>query len=444
MPADLETSPFPAPHGWMVIIALALNSSFNAFQCMNFSATQAASAAALNISEPEAAQFYSIYLACCMLFMTPVMWQTERYERGTLMSSVLATTVAAWIRWWALHSMSYQYELCLISQVLIGFGASGISTLPGQISHQRFRPNHWALTTSLMLMANYSGWLFGSFVPSVVVLEGSVQSLTNLFFAQAMYSVFTTTAFFLLYRSLPEDVARILAKDNAKKSNLGGFLAVFKVMASTPQFTFQLLAHGFFGAVGFVIPSAVLFILKDLGTPLVLDRITEIVFIGTGVLGGISLGAYSTDATTYPRTLKICYVLGSASLVLICGVAYSNVLSDFGVSVALVVLMAVAGFATLGFTGVLFEDLARFPNMTSSYVLWIGYEIILAISSVLNLVASNASGFWILAGTCLLTSLAFLTFYRQADDRLTNPTFSKAKSSQVSKPRGVRGTVALL
>ena len=36
--------PFPAPHGWRVVAALALNSSFNAFQCMNFSATQAARA----------------------------------------------------------------------------------------------------------------------------------------------------------------------------------------------------------------------------------------------------------------------------------------------------------------------------------------------------------------------------------------------------------------
>ena len=315
--------------------------------------------------------------------------------------------------------MSYQCALHLISQVLVGVGASGISTLPGQVSHQRFLPNQWALTTSLMLMANYSGWLFGSSLPEVLVVEGSIESLCNLFFAQAMYSVLTTTAFFVLYRPLHEGAAQIVKEENAVKSHLGGFVAVFKVMASTPQFTLQLLTHGLFGAIGFVIPSAVLFILEDLGSDFdVLSRVTNVVFIGTGVLGGVLLGAYSTDAATYPRTLKACYLLGTVSLLLMCGVSYSTIFSDVGASVVMVFLMAVAGFATLGFTGVLFEDLARFPNMTSSYVLWIGYEIILAISSVLNLFSSNASGFWILAGTSSLTCLIFLTCYRQANDCL--------------------------
>lgn len=407
---------FPAPHGWLVLIATALNSSFNAFMCMNFSAAPAASAAALGITEHEAARFYSIYLFSCMLFMTPVMWQTERYERGALLSSVMATTVAAWMRWWALHRMRHQYVLCAISQVLVGFGASAISTLPGQISHQRFAPTQWALTTSLMLMANYTGWLFGSSVPEVVVVEGSVSSLADLFFTQASYSGFTTISFFLLYRPLPERAARIIASENAGKSHLGGFTAVFQMMASTPQFRLQLGTHGLFGAIGFVVPSAILFILQDLGAPPWIGQLTNFVFIGTGVLGGVVLGACSTDATCYPVTLKMCYVLGTAALALMCGIAYTGFLSAATPSIMLLVLlMAVAGFATLGFTGVLFEDLARFPNMTPSYVLWIGYEIILTVSSVLNLFASNASGFWILAGTSMLTCMIFLTCYRQAD-----------------------------
>ena len=417
MAAEGGKSAFPAPHGWRVVAALALNSSFNAFQCMNFSSTQAASAAALGITEHEAARFYSVYLFCCMLFMTPVMWQTERYERATLMSSVLATVAAAWIRWWALHTMSdYRIQLCVVSQMLVGFGACGISTLPGQISHQRFKPSQWALATSLMLMANYSGWLFGSTVPAMIVPKGSVEGLKNLFSGQAAYSVLTTSAFFLLYKPLPEDAALIVEKENAEKSNLGGFLAVFKVMGSTLQFTFQLFSHGCFGAIGFVIPSAILFILEDLGLPEDLGRATNTLFIGTGVVGGVLLGAYSTDASTYPRTLKMCYVLGCVSLLLMCGVAYSDVLSSLGVSVALVCLMAVAGFATLGFTGILFEDLARFPGMTSSYVLWIGYEIMLAISSILNLFCSNENGFWILGGSCLLICLNFLANYKQAEN----------------------------
>ena len=311
--------------------------------------------------------------------------------------------------------MRYQYVLCFISQMLVGFGACAISTLPGQISHQRFKPAQWAFATSLMLMANYSGWLFGSSVPQAVVAKGSVENLKTLFSVQAMYSLVTTTAFFAFYYPLPEKTALIMKKQIAAKSAMGGFVEVFKAMVSTPQFTFQLFAHGCFGAMGFVIPSAIFFILKDLGISSALGRITDIVFIGTGVLGGIGLGAYSTDASTFPRTLKTCYLLGTISLLLMCGVAYTKGLNDLAVYVATTILMAIAGFATLGFTGVLFEDLARFPNMTSSYVLWIGYEIMLAISSILNELCSNGSGLGILAGTCLLNCLAFFAFYRQAE-----------------------------
>ena len=77
--------------------------------------------------------------------------------------------------------MRSPYALCFISQMLVGFGACAITTLPGQISHQRFEPKKWALTTSLMLMANYSGWLFGSFLPQAVLVPGSVESLTKVY-----------------------------------------------------------------------------------------------------------------------------------------------------------------------------------------------------------------------------------------------------------------------
>lgn len=410
-----KASPFPAPHGWAAVLAIALNSSFNAFLCMNFSATQAASAAALGIAEGEVASFYSVYLFCCLLFMTPVMWQTERHESSALGCSVAATAVAAWTRWWALAAESRnKFGLCLLSQALVGFGAAAISTLPGQISHQRFPASQWALATSLMLMANYSGWLFGASVPETAVTEGSAEELSRLFLVQALYSLVAVSAYLLLYRPLAGEAARAVAEENRRKSHCGGFADVLRVMTSTPQFVLQLCSHGCFGAVGFVVPSAALFILDDIGAPQLLVRATGPTFIGAGVLGGVALGYYSTDARTFPRTLRGCYVLGSASLLLMCGATYSGLLDPAARSAALLVLMAAAGFATLGFTGVLFEDLARFPGIPPSYMLWIGYEIMLAFSVVLNMLASNARGFWTLAATGLVAALAFLGLYRQA------------------------------
>ena len=181
--------PRQSTHGWRVVAALSLNSSLNAFMCMSFSAAEVTVAAALGVQQHEVAVFYSAYLFAVMLGLTPVMWLSERYERASLGLSVFATLAAAWLRWWSLHSKSFQYELCMISQALVGLGACAVSTLPGQISHQRFGPDRWALTTSLMLMANYAGWLVGSSVPEEAIVEGSVKSLEDFFFQQCIYSL---------------------------------------------------------------------------------------------------------------------------------------------------------------------------------------------------------------------------------------------------------------
>merc|ERR1712054_697288 len=318
-------------------------------------ATEASSAAAFGITKQQTAEFYSVYLLSCMVFMTPVMWQTERYERGGLQSSVLANVVAAWLRWWALYSKRNQYELCLLSQVLVGFGACAIATLPGQISHQRFPQNRWALTTSLMLMANYTGWLFSASMPVLTVAEGSVESLTDFFFAQCAYSTLVGMSYLVLYQPLTGEAARIVDEANAQKSHTGGFVQVFKAMVAMPQFSLQLITHGILCAVGLVMPSALLFILDELGGPQSAGGVFNCAFIGFGVMSGVFLGAYSSDPAGWPFTLKLCYVLGVAATSGCCIIAYTPILNGFMQFAAILVTMAVGGFATIGFTGIMYE-----------------------------------------------------------------------------------------
>merc|ERR1711957_882758 len=120
--------------------------------------------------------------------MTPSMWLSDRHESISLRTGTVATVAAAWIRWWGLRLQSF--GLCLLSQILVGYGACPVSTCPGKISHQRFRPELRALTTSIMVQANYFGWLLGSSMPPMFVVQGSAESLVSFAYMQCIYSIF--------------------------------------------------------------------------------------------------------------------------------------------------------------------------------------------------------------------------------------------------------------
>jgi len=409
-------------NGWMALSALCLCSSFNAFMCMNFSATEAATISALGISREEVAGLYSYYLVTCMVGMTPSMWLSDRHERVSLSTGLWATTAAAWVRWWGLKSQSY--GLCLLSQLLVGYGACPVSTLPGKMSHQRFRPVLRALTTSFMVQANYAGWLFGSSVPAVFVVEGSAESLVSFAFMQCIYSVFIVVAYLILYRTPP---AAALVEDAANTSHVRGFVQIFVAMWEKPQFSLQLITHGLLGAIGFAAPSAIFFILSDNGCPWFVGPLANVAFIGTGVSAGVCFGYFCTDTKSYSRILKMCYIMCAASLLACAAVVGSGFFDEIGLSVALVILAAVAGFAALGFTGIAFEDLALFPDIPGSYVVWIGYIFILGIAEPLSARSADAQGFKTLGCVASVTCIIFMVAYRQGGVSKSNSSLDLAQ-----------------
>eukprot|EP00927_Polykrikos_kofoidii_P085886 TRINITY_DN9457_c0_g1_i1.p1 TRINITY_DN9457_c0_g1~~TRINITY_DN9457_c0_g1_i1.p1 ORF type:complete len:481 (-),score=43.99 TRINITY_DN9457_c0_g1_i1:102-1460(-) len=373
---------------WSVVAAVCLASSLNAFLCMSFSASEKIVATALGVRDDEVAPFYTAYLLAVMFFLTPVLWQSERWEGGSLVMSVLASTVAAWLRWWALHSNVHPYGLCMISQVLVGFGACAISVVPGQVSHQRFGPQDWPFTTSLMLMANYFGWMCGVVVAQMVLgSDGSVESLVGFFSNHCMYSLVVSISVLILYKPMPEKAAEETRQENGMQGSLSGFLPILRTLRS-PQFSLQLGTHGLLGGIGFFVPSAVCFVFATFDFSDDVLQATEIAFIGTGVAGGVFLGAISAAGISYRHVLKVCYLLGSFSTITICVVAFSDLLDGVWRKIGMVATMAIAGFATLGFTGVAMEDLSRFRGVKSSYVAWITYELILAIGAGLHVFAA--------------------------------------------------------
>eukprot|EP00927_Polykrikos_kofoidii_P085887 TRINITY_DN9457_c0_g1_i2.p1 TRINITY_DN9457_c0_g1~~TRINITY_DN9457_c0_g1_i2.p1 ORF type:complete len:438 (-),score=48.13 TRINITY_DN9457_c0_g1_i2:34-1347(-) len=375
-------------HRWGVVAAVCLASSLSAFCCMSFSSSEKIVATALGVRDDEVAPFYTAYLLAVMFFLAPVLWHSERREGGSLVMSVLASTAAAWLRWWALHSDVYPYVLCMISQVLVGYGACAVSVLPGQISHQRFGPQDWPFTTSLMLMANYFGWMCGAVVPQLVLgTDGSVEMLTDFFFNTCIYSLVVSISVLLLYQPMPEDSAQDLQQENFRQGSLSGFLEILRALRSR-QFSLQLGTHGLLGGIGFFLPSAVCFIFATFEFPEDVLKATEIAFIGSGVAGGVFLGAITAAGIPYRDALKVCYLLGCFSTITVCFVAFSGVVHGVWRHLAMVATMAIAGFATLGFTGVAMEDLSRFQGVKPGYVIWITYELILGVGAVLHVFAA--------------------------------------------------------
>jgi hypothetical protein len=261
-----------------------------------------------------------------------------------------------------------------------------------------------------MVQANYSGWLFGSSAPALVVSEGSVESLVSLAFMQCIYSVFIGVIYLILYRPPP---AAALVEDAANTSHMQGFYQIFRAMWEKPQFTLQLITHGCLGGIGFAAPSAIFFILSDNGCPWFVGPLSNVAFIGTGVSAGVCFGYFCTETKSYARILKVCYVLCAASLLACSAVVHSGFLHGIGLSVALVILAAVAGFASLGFTGIAFEDLALFPDIPASYVIWIGYIFILGIAEPLNTLSADSQGFKSLGCVASVICIIFMFAYRQ-------------------------------
>eukprot|EP00927_Polykrikos_kofoidii_P049543 TRINITY_DN43592_c0_g1_i1.p1 TRINITY_DN43592_c0_g1~~TRINITY_DN43592_c0_g1_i1.p1 ORF type:complete len:518 (+),score=56.26 TRINITY_DN43592_c0_g1_i1:122-1675(+) len=433
---DIEIPEEVPLHGWRVIAAVCLNSSLNAFMCMSFSASEQTVSIALNVEEHEVATFYSAYLLAVVFSLTPIMWLGERHELLSLSLSVVSTVAAALVRWAALRYHIHPYELCMLSQALVGFGACAVSTLPCQISHQRFKPERWPLTTSMMLMANYCGWLFGSTLPQQLVASGSVESLIDFYYKQGIYSLVVVVAFIVLYRPLPERAAE-KAKEHC---SMIGFCQVLKAMYTQPQFSLQLVTHGSFGAVGFVVPSAAWFIFEDLGFSASMSVATDAAFIGTGVAAGVLLGAFCTNVHLSRCYLRMCYLLGALSTIACCIVAYAGILSETWTAVAIVVLMSSAGFATLGFTGIAFEDLASFPGVPSNYVLWIGYMIMLSISTPLNSFAADSWGLVTLAAVASASCFVFIVFTRAPSP--TKYAESEGETNDISDILDVSGIEA--
>lgn len=419
---------------WCVVLVVALNSMLNAFVSMNTSSVEREYARALDTGEDEIAHMYSYFLFTVMFGMTPGMiWATQQ-EGIALGFSVFANVSSTWIRW--LSVCTGNYGLCLLSTVVNASGAWTILSLPAQISYQRFPTNKRTLTTSMMIQANYFGWLLGAFIPPhALVHASSPASLNQLCFVQAVAATPLFCLFFVFYRpvhptdrtiiaelhrdlvqSMPTFEVSVSNSGHAPSHSLsdGGFKQLFKCLVAQPTFAMQVLACGLLGGISFALPSSSVAILEHFGF---LERVSALVnvdFIGTGIVAGLVLGKMCHNPRRYEACLKVVFLCGAICL---CGTAWlarRGLLRHderhwVGFQVFLL-LSAVAGMSSIGFIGVGIQAAALYPA-EPGYVCWAIEIIIQGLGGGLNFWAANKNGFVLLAATAIVATILMYLSY---------------------------------
>jgi len=405
---------------WFTLLAVALLTALNASLCMTFSTVEATSEEVLQTGEKQVANLYSMYLVTVLVGMTPAMYMVDRYEAVMVFLSNAFNLACAWQRWQGITAWNDKYIASSISQLLCGIGAWPIFVLPGQISHRRFPPEEQTLATSLMLQANYFGWLLGSTLPPLVVDDPD--SFRALLFGEAVVASVAAVLIVLFYRpatshgygQMAEEVESSHQGAESSHGGFSGFMEIFQSFKAHPFFGLQVLSHGLLGGVSFATPSALFFILDDLDMPKRAGIASNFAFIFSGVLAGVMLGWWCQSPRLYKQVLKMCY--GFCALALLCcalmvqfGMLYNTPLR-FGV---LILLVAVAGACSLGFLGIGIEAAALYP-VKAAYVCWVVESLVLLFGAVLSSFAAQSSGFWILGGAAVASSLSILFFYGEA------------------------------
>uniref|UniRef100_A0A7S1FJP5 Major facilitator superfamily (MFS) profile domain-containing protein n=1 Tax=Noctiluca scintillans TaxID=2966 RepID=A0A7S1FJP5_NOCSC len=411
---------------WLTVTVVALNSSLNAVLSCNYSVVEEVTQEALHTDDVQISFLYSAFLIIAAVGMTPGMMLAARWEGVALGCSVLLNVGASWLRWIASEQESYR--LSLISTVMCALGTCTMLTLPAQVSQQRFPPDLWTFATSLMVQANYFGWLVGSVVPPQCI--SGVASFKHFMLYQAMVASMVLVAFVLMYRPVLKVSARSQGSE-ASASFLesrerpqaiqteddnhapGGLLNLLGVAMAHPRFALQVGAFGLMGGVSFSQPSAGIFILQDYGFSNQVDVWVNMCFIGTGIVFGIVVGKFCNEPRFFGITLKAMFVVcalctGISAVLAASGFLNSNNIASF---ILICVLSAGTGATSIGFIGIGIEAAALYP-VGGAYACWLVEIIVQVAGGVISQEASNSNGFMVLAVVQGFATIVFLFSFK--------------------------------
>lgn len=459
---------------WLVLLTFCLNSAFNAFVCMNFSAVSSLTAHVLDVGADEVAFLYSGMLLTVSCGMPAGLVLALRCERVGFGLSVVLGVACVWIRW--IGVVRRNYHLCLFSAMISGASAALFITLPAQLSQQRFPPGKWSLTTSLAIQANYLGWMLGcALVPHLVRNSDGIE---RFLLVQACFSLVVLACFLLFYRKAPPQIAlqgvneRMQRSDSflshesnapsladasrnldlnapvansdrgvgARESSLpvdsssvaagagahgggGNFWNFARTLRNYPSFSIEVLAYGLLGGVGFAVPACNDAILEQRGYNANDASWFDIMFIAAGVASGLFLGSCCNDPAKYRQVLLTLFGTCAVALTFLAlqiEASSYRAARDIATVTKVAILQFASGATCIGFVGLGIEAAALYPA-GGTYVCFLVEFLIQVVGAALTQLGSNAGGFVFMAAAAWL---ALLLLVLAGVPRIRTPRFN--------------------
>lgn len=358
-----------------------------------------------------------------MIGMTPGMFIGVKCEGFGLGMSVCFNVAAAWLRWACVVEESY--TLCFLSVIVNAAGAWTILSLPSQISQQRFRKEQWTLTTSIMVQANYFGWLLGAVIPPQFK---TVAALKSMCLWQAILATPVLILMVVCYRRATpsdkvegsemrhEESVETLGEDVAGGHGLGdgSFFKLAVTCLKHPRLFWQVLACGMLGGVSFTQPSAVVEILEAFGIDNSVSVWVNVAFIGVGVISGLTIGKFCTNPKNYGYVLKALFIISSICSVLCAVLAEVGFIKPDSNVVLFVIMFLSAGIGatSLGFIGIAIEATAMYP-VGAGYACWAIEIVVQALGGGLGFVCGGKSGFAKLAAVTVASTILIILSYQE-------------------------------
>lgn len=477
-----EAHAAPSCKQWLVLLAFSLNSALNSFVSVNFAVVSGETGDVLQVDSGAVAWFYTGFLLTVAVGMIPGLWLVTNCEGIGLGFSIFVNVSSTWVRWIGVKSRSY--PLCFASALLNAAGAWVILPLPAQLSQQRFPPAWWALTTSMAIQANYTGWLLGSVLPPQFVKDG--ESMERFMLVQALCSLPVIVSFLLFYRPVQlserlageqsrlnlgesvlsesgeapfDEIDRAESYTRAVRSNSfsnsfsmrpsgsrqagggahgghkGGSVKQFcRTLRRYPRFGMQLLACGMLGGVSFAFPGCDDALLEPHGFKPQTVAMVNAAFLATGIVSGLLLGA-KCDARNYGKVLKTLFVVCACALSALAAIVASGELPDAKPRhlAIVIVLFGLVGMTSLGFIGVGIEATALYPA-GGAFVCFAIEGFVQVFGALLNQIGTNDRGFALLASFAWVAALLQLVGYHQHRGELETP-----RTSSRNVMRGIYG-----
>jgi len=343
--------------------------------------------------------------------------------------SVALTSGAAWLRLSAVRMGSYW--LCMASCFMCGLGASAFLSGPALHARWWMPPASRMLASSVMCQGLSFGWLVGVIVVPLTATDRA--GMERLVWAQAAVGLLNVVQFFVFYRSPPaQGTGTSHEEDHDSMKPCSLFLQ--------PQFWVRLLSLAVLGGVSFTVPAIQDGVLHTMyGFSDTEAAVQNAVFILSGVLLGVFVGAASSDRRMVGVWLKRLFVLAVVGSAGIAGLLWHT---DFVRSnrtecfVLLLVCNAVAGGASLGFVGLGCQSMADFP-VSESYSTG-AMEVLLQLSgAILTQLASGGSGFVLCFAATVAAAAVFLMGHRDLE-KIECRRFVAPRANDVLRQHGGR------